>query len=465
MSVTFTADTNHSTEANSVMKANRDLLLSTANELATISNQVSPANVIKLWQEQSEVFTGFNNISICLGYSDCVDEAIYSLVNLPTIFKIPRAIYVQKVYEIKDKIKLLYGQRYLDGINKLARNIQTLITTLDHVALHCSAAPKVTLKNSPNIEAYEGEIVNLKCAVNSKLPVTYYWKHHKELIDEQHGDTLSIIASAKSEGIYSCFAKSLVGNGTTNGTQVTVFSSPKFIEEPKDVVFVSPESVAATFICNATSVPKPTISWYFKSMTSTDLQSSVLIPGKSDPILTLVKPTINNAGFYTCKVTNRYGNVQSKVARLDVLNSMLTKSEFKISFVALDASGIKNTSFSTLSAKMMNETADTISHMQVDVHQVNGNNKITMTVSVTSKADSNQTTKSMLTKSSKSRQDIANAAAVLMNTLLLGKSKLTLDDGRLITVDNDTITFGVKLNVCIAGYRLHTNGFMCGKYT
>ena len=465
MSLAFTADTNLPTSINSVMKANRDLLLSTAKELSTFGNQVSPPNVIKLWQEQSEVFTGFNNISICLGYSDCVDEAIYSLINLPTIFKIPRAIYVQKVYEIKDKIKLLYGQRYLDGIDKLARNIETLITSLEHMTLHCSAPPKVTLKNPQNIITSEGKIVTLECTANSKLPVTYFWRHHENLIDGQHGNTLSIIASAESEGIYSCFVKSLVGNGTTNGTQVTIFSSPKFIEEPKDVVFVTPASNVARFICNATAVPKPTIVWYFRAMTSTDpvSQPPVLLRGQTSPLLVFEKPTISNAGFYYCKAYNRYGNIQSKVARFDVVTTVITKSEFKVSFEALKATGIKDTSFSKLSARMMKETADVMSNMQVNVHQVQDNTKITMTVTVNPKVDSQLTTKGMLTKASKSRQDIANAAAVLLNTLLLGRSKLTLDDGRIIDVDNDTITFDLKVNICAAGYKLHKNGFMCGR--
>ena len=41
--------------------------------------------------------------------------------------------------------------------------------------------------------------------------------------------------------------------------------------------------------------------------------------------------------------------------------------------------------------------------------------------------------------------------------------ELSINDGDVVKVDNDTITYGLKLNICKDGFKLHKNGFMCGR--
>lgn len=461
--VTFSADTNTNDTSGSLVKANRELLSSASKELSDIGKQVSVKNVLKLWKEEVEVFTGLNNITVCLGYEDCVNEAITTLINLPAIYKVPKARYLQEVMEVKNKFNsLLSHSTSLESISRVIHSLRTSLTVTEDLSLHCASAPIVSLLTPSNITLEEGGVATLRCAATSQLPVKYYWMHHETLLDEEHTSTLTITASSKSDGVYKCIAKSLVGNSTANETVLTVFQPPKFIEEPSDITHVFPvsDNAGLALTCNVSSHPKSTIEWFHSSLTS---EASQLLVNETSTILTFDNSNKNNSGFYFCKASNKYGTIKSRLARVDVLPSTLTQSQFQINFDVIEAN-ITGSSFTNLTRVMKTQTSGFPSEFKVSTLQRESTTKVTISITVSPNSHGKKNVKDMLKLSSGARQAIANAAAIFVSTLIRGGSSLPTDNGRMVRVDNDTLSYDFKLDICQEGSSLHSNGFLCGMY-
>lgn len=83
---------------------------------------------------------------------------------------------------------------------------------------------------------------------------------------------------------------------------------------------------------------------------------------------------------------------------------------------------------------------------------------------VDGRVDAKMTRRDLLILFSNVRQGIANSVAVAMKILLESKFKLKLDGGRIVTVANDSLAYGAKLNICKSGYSIHETGYLCSKY-
>lgn len=86
LQMTFSAYSGPINTTNDVLKANEALLMSANTELNRIQEQVSVKNVLNTWQNEAEITTGFSNVSVCLSFNDCIDNAIDTLNHLPKIF-------------------------------------------------------------------------------------------------------------------------------------------------------------------------------------------------------------------------------------------------------------------------------------------------------------------------------------------------------------------------------------------
>lgn len=281
------------------------------------------------------------------------------------------------------------------------------------------------------------------------------------MIDGAYERIFTSTLTLDSDGFYNCHASSLTGNSSGPGIRVEVLRAPVFIEEPTNVTYIIPSVVdkRESLVCNATSVPDPTISWFYSSFNEPNKKTK--IDASSQTVLVLKNPKAVDAGFYHCVVRNSRDEIKSKIARVDVLQTALPSAHLKLVFYSAKSLILNSTSFSILISKIKVP----LKKMRHDVKVSFEDGSLTVEEFVEADAGSSNTTRNdMLKYASGIRQGIANSAALLMDTLLRNNFTLKSDNGAIYTFLKDSMLYELKLNICKSGYEIHKNGYMCGKY-
>ena len=449
---------------NDVLKANEALLMSVNNELNELQELVSVKNILNMWEKEAEIMTGFQNISTCFNYNDCIDNAIDTLTNLPVMLNQPREIYIQEILSLERKLVNLFGEHNLTRLMLTGQSIVRSLSNIKSMSLHCVIPPIVKIVNDTDISLEEGAKFMLKCSAKSSLPMQYYWEHNDEILDDKNSDELHLIASDETQGIYTCIAKSLVGNRTSTQVRVLLYAKPKFIEEPADRIFILPsfQVDTLTLTCNATEYPETTIAWYHKPMTS-DGQPKV-ISNKTGLLLVISDPIQKKSGYYFCEALNKYGKIKSREAKIEILHSCLVDSEINISFEILNKSTLSENSFHNITTDMLYEIKGLDKKMNIAT--INDHNicKVTFKIEVSSNISNKISLPEMFDISTKMRQNMARSVAVFMSKLVKNQFYMKINEEDIVLVDNETVTYGFKLNICKDGYKLHSNGYICGKF-
>ena len=227
------------------------------------------------------------------------------------------------------------------------------IANVKTISLHCSDPPKVTMIGATDKGLADGTKFSLKCTPKSKLPVEYYWEHNEKILNEENSDILDFIASAETQCIYKCIARNLVGNGTSSQVRITLYTKPKFIEEPFDIIYVLPAQNTNRLVltCNVTNYPQTTIAWYHIPITS-DLRPNI-IPDENEPLLVINDPTQQKSGYFYCQAFNKYGRIKSREAAVSIVYAQLADAKVNVSFDILETSGITVNSFKSLITEML----------------------------------------------------------------------------------------------------------------
>ena len=462
LQMTFSAYSGPINTTNDVLKANEALLMSANTELNRIQEQVSVKNVLITWQNEAEITTGFSNVSVCLSFNDCTDNAIVTLNHLPTIFTQPRKVYTREILSLKGKFANLYQGKNLIGLSATAQSVERSIANVKTISLHCSDPPKVTMIGATDKDLADGTKFSLKCTAKSKLPVEHYWEHNEKILDEGSSDILDFIASAETQGMYTCIARNLVGNGTSSQVKITLYTTPKFIEEPFDIIYVLPAQNTNRLVltCNVTNYPQTTIAWYHRPITS-DLRPNI-IPDKKEPLLVINDPIQQKSGYFFCQAFNKYGRIKSREAAVSIVHVQLADAKVKVSFDILEASGMTVNSFKILTTEMLSEIKDVEKNLTVCLLKDDKKIRVTFIIAVSPINDRSISFTRMFNISLKMGQNIATSLAVLLSKLMKSGYELSINNGDVVKVDNDTITYGFKLNICKDGFKLHKNGFICG---
>lgn len=95
-------------EQNSLIKANRDLIQAGVREVNKISRLATSEHVQKMWREESEIITALQNLTVCLNSDDCMNEAFKTLLELPSMLRLKRKVYVKKIKELKQNVNTLF---------------------------------------------------------------------------------------------------------------------------------------------------------------------------------------------------------------------------------------------------------------------------------------------------------------------------------------------------------------------
>ena len=460
----FSVHSGRVSPTNDVLKASQALLISVNKELDEIQELASVKSILNSWQNEAEIMTGFQNNSACFSYNDCIDNAIDTLTNLPTIFNQPRKIYLQEILLLKGKFINLFRENNLTQLHLTGKSIVRSLSYIKSMSLHCADPPKVKIVNPTDRHLEEGTEYTLKCSTNSSLPTQYYWEHNDEILDEEKSDELHLVASEDTQGIYTCIAKSLVGNGTSSQVRVLLYAKPKFVEEPADKVYVLPsyQFDSLTLTCNATDYPQTTIVWYYRPMASEERPK--IISNKTGLLLVINDPVQQKSGYYSCQALNKYGKIKSREAKIEILHSRLVDPKISLSFEILNTSHVSANSFHNLSTEMLSEIKGL--NKKMNITTINNDNvyKVTFEIEVSANIDEKTSLPEMFNITLKMRQNMASSVTVLLLKLIKNKFYMKLNDGDIVLIDNETITYGLKLNICKDGYKLHNNGYLCGKF-
>ena len=461
----FSVHSGRVSPTNGVLKANQALLISANNELNELKELVSVKSILNSWQNEAEIMTGYQNISACFSHNDCIDNAIDTLTNLPTMLNKPRKIYIQEILSLKGNFINLLRETNLTRLILTVKNIVISLSNIESMSLHCVDPPLVKIVNAGDINVEEGAKLSLKCSAKSSLPMQYYWNHNDEILDDENSDELHLFASEETQGIYACIAKSLAGNGTSSQVRVILFAKPKFIEEPGEIFYILPsyQVNSLTLTCNATDYPETTITWYHKPMTL-DGQPRV-ISNKTGLLLVINDPIQQNSGYYSCQALNKYGKIKSREAKIEILHSRLVDPEINLSFEILNTSTVSANSFHNLSTEMLAEIKGLDKKMNITT--INDHNvwKVTFKIEVSANIKDKISLPEMFNISTKMRQNMATSVAVFMTKLVKNQFHMRINEEDMALVDNETITYGFKLNICKNGFKLHNNGYLCGKFS
>ena len=311
------------------------------------------------------------------------------------------------------------------------------IANVKTISLHCSDPPKVTMIGATDKGLADGTKFSLKCTAKSKLPVEYYWELNEKILDEENSDILDFIASAETQCIYTCIARNLVGNGTSSQVRITLYTKPKVIEEPFDIIYVLPAQNTNRLVltCNVTNYPQTTIAWYHRPITS-DLRPNI-IPDKNEPLLVINDPIQQKSGYFFCQAFNKYGRIKSREAAVSIVYAQLADAKVNVSFDILETSGITVNSFKSLITEMLSEIKDVEKNLTVRLLKDDKKFRVTFIIAVSPINDRSISFTRMFNISLKMRQNIVTSFAVLLSKLMKSGYELSINDGDVVKVDND----------------------------
>ena len=147
---------------------------------------------------------------------------------------------------------------------------------------------------------------------------------------------------------------------------------------------------------------------------------------------------------------------------MSIVYAQLADAKVNVSFDILETSGITVNSFKSLITEMLSEIKDVEKNLTVCLLKDDKKIRVTFIVAVSPINDRSISFARMFNISLKMGQNIATSLAVLLSKLMKSGYELSINNGDVVKVDNDTITYGFKLNICKDGFKLHKNGFICG---
>ena len=451
------------TEESGILRANKDSINAINTVIGNYELRRKPKALIANWIMSSETYTTANNLTVCAGFVDCVETAMQSIRDLPRVSETSSDQLITNIDNLAAIFSRLFTGNFLalEDLKAKVYEVEAFLETLLKTDLHCSELPAVKLLPSKQeINIVEGGTLRLTCDVVSPLPVQIIWKVNNTPIEGVSARVLQLNVSARDAGMYSCSASSGIGASASDATLLRVNVAPRFIVEPKDFIYVTPKSksVRPYLVCNATAIPSYKIEWFF---TPFDDVGITKLPF-NESILTIEDPRETASGYYFCRASNDHGSVQSRKARLDLLNSELASQVILFGFdiTSKDISKINISAFEiVLNRTSMNQNISAAFTL-----------KDSETGSVVFKMEQihpefkHQSERAMLTIAKESRKNLATAMTVVMGNIVKNNFSMSTLEGEVVKIDKDTFVSSFAGNICRPGLTPSEDGFTCGKH-
>ena len=293
-----------------------ELLKTESTQVRNDSSQ-SWNKTIEAWRAFLEVFTHNSGFQECSGAMDCIEYSFQGLREFYEFESSSQAITIKNALpKLKDKIMALTYKALTmpETENTLQQAVLFLNETRDDSVL-CGGTPYITSSPQKEIIVLNGESLSLRCTAESDAEIKYAWMRNDKLVDESLDGTFYVRAISKQhEGAYVCVASNNKGSSSSNVTIIKVHNKPSITLHPQPQKVIIDDEMPATFICNATGQPAPTLQWFFIS-----INSSVVKINETRPVLHMPGPRRHQEGYYYCEASNEHGVAISQKARLDVL--------------------------------------------------------------------------------------------------------------------------------------------------
>ena len=293
-----------------------ELLKTESTQVRNDSSQ-SWNKTIEAWRAFLEVFTHKSGFQECSGAMDCIEYSFQGLREFYEFESSSQAITIKNALpKLKDMIMALTYKALTmpETENTLQQAVLLLNETRDDSVL-CGGTPYITSSPQKEIIVLNGESLSLRCTAESDAEIKYAWMRNDKLVDESLDGTFYVRAISKQhEGAYVCVASNNKGSSSSNVTIIKVHNKPSIALHPQPQRVIVDDEMPATFICNATGQPAPTLQWFFIS-----INSSVVKINETRPVLHMPGPRRHQEGYYYCEASNEHGVAISQKARLDVL--------------------------------------------------------------------------------------------------------------------------------------------------
>ena len=293
-----------------------ELLKTESTQVRNDSSQ-SWNKTIEAWRAFLEVFTHKSGFQECSGAMDCIEYSFQGLREFYEFESSSQAITIKNALpKLKDMIMALTYKALTmpETENTLQQAVLLLNETRDDSVL-CGGTPYITSSPQKEIIVLNGESLSLRCTAESDAEIKYAWMRNDKLVDESLDGTFYVRAISKQhEGAYVCVASNNKGSSSSNVTIIKVHNKPSITLHPQPQRVIVDDEMPATFICNATGQPAPTLQWFFIS-----INSSVVKINETRPVLHMPGPRRHQEGYYYCEASNEHGVAISQKARLDVL--------------------------------------------------------------------------------------------------------------------------------------------------
>ncbi|XP_062920094.1 hemicentin-1 isoform X2 [Mobula hypostoma] len=222
------------------------------------------------------------------------------------------------------RIRILSSGRYLQINNAELGDAAGYICVASNVAGKMTREFTVAVNVAPTIEgpqmvtAHVNQPVLLKCVVNG-LPVPQVtWRKDGAILSasnlrysfSEDGSLHIGSAQVTDTGRYLCMATNAAGTARKR-IDVQIYVPPSIAPGLNNITILV--NVQTTLACEASGIPKPTVSWKKNGrLLSTD-QNQNMYRLLSSGSLVIISPTVEDTARYECKVSNHAGEDQKAI--------------------------------------------------------------------------------------------------------------------------------------------------------